>query len=46
MRSMTAPDGGRPDFTSVLGDRLSDAESADYRLVTSPRQGLERRPAE
>lgn len=34
--------GGRPDFTSVLGNPLSDAESADLRLVTSPRLGLER----
>ncbi|HET9896746.1 MAG TPA: NAD(P)/FAD-dependent oxidoreductase [Streptosporangiaceae bacterium] len=32
---------GQPDFTSVLEDPLRDAESADYRLVTSPRLGLE-----
>jgi hypothetical protein len=43
MRSIEDTDGaGRPDFTSVLGDPLSDAESADFRLVTEPRLGLER----
>jgi len=41
-RSLADPDSGRPDFTSVLGNPLSDAESADFRLVTSPRLGLER----
>jgi flavin-dependent dehydrogenase len=33
---------GRPDFTSVLGNPLSDAESADFRLITAPRLGLQR----
>lgn len=42
VRSVTDPGSGRPDFTSVLGDPLSDAESADFRLVTTPRLGLER----
>ncbi|MEV4773297.1 NAD(P)/FAD-dependent oxidoreductase [Micromonospora humida] len=37
-----APGSDGPDFTPVRGDPLSDAESADYRLVTSPRLGLER----
>lgn len=41
-RSLADPASGRPDFTSVLGNPLSDAESADFRLVTSPRLGLER----
>jgi flavin-dependent dehydrogenase len=31
-----------PDFTSVLENPLRDAESAHFRLVTSPRLGLER----
>ncbi|MFD1051217.1 NAD(P)/FAD-dependent oxidoreductase, partial [Kibdelosporangium lantanae] len=34
--------GGRPDFSSVLENPLRDAESSDYRLVTTPRLGLER----
>ncbi|HKS99630.1 MAG TPA: NAD(P)/FAD-dependent oxidoreductase [Rugosimonospora sp.] len=31
-----------PDFTSVLGNPLRDAESAEYRLTTAPRLGLQR----
>lgn len=42
VRSVADPESGRPDFTSVLGNPLSDAESADFRLVTAPRLGLER----
>ncbi|WP_432906096.1 NAD(P)/FAD-dependent oxidoreductase [Micromonospora matsumotoense] len=42
MRSLRAPDSVGPDFTPVRGNPLSDAESADYRLVTSPQLGLER----
>lgn len=34
--------GGMPDFSSVLENPLRDAESADYRLITEPRLGLER----
>jgi flavin-dependent dehydrogenase len=41
-RSMANPEWRRPDFTSVLGNPLSDAESADFRLVTTPRLGLQR----
>lgn len=41
-RSIADPAVGRPDFTSVLGNPLSDAESAEFRLVTTPRLGLER----
>lgn len=33
---------GMPDFSSVLENPLRDAESADYRLITEPRLGLER----
>lgn len=33
---------GRPDFSSVLENPLRDAESSEYRLVTTPRLGLER----
>lgn len=39
-RSVDGP--GRPDFSSVLENPLRDAESTDYRLVTTPRLGLER----
>src|SRR5262249_33658992 len=42
IRSINHPGSARPDFTSVLGTPLSDAESADFRLVTAPRLGLER----
>jgi flavin-dependent dehydrogenase len=42
-RTVAAADGpGRPDFSSVLENPLRDAESAEYRLVTMPRLGLER----
>ncbi|WP_394840530.1 tryptophan 7-halogenase [Pendulispora brunnea] len=42
-RFMKAEDGpGSPDFSSVLENPLRDAESAEYRLVTSPKLGLER----
>jgi hypothetical protein len=37
-----ARDVAKPDFTSALRDPLSDAESADFRLVTTPRLGLRR----
>jgi hypothetical protein len=44
-RFLTADDGqGMPDFSSVLENPLRDAESAEYRLVTTPRLGLERIP--
>ncbi len=33
---------GMPDFSSVLESPLRDAESGDFRLVTSPRLGLEK----
>jgi flavin-dependent dehydrogenase len=42
IRSINDPASARPDFTSVLGNPLTDAESADLRLVTVPRLGLER----
>jgi len=41
-RAMAASDPGMPDFSSVLENPLRDAESAQYRLVTAPRLGLER----
>lgn len=43
LRALASDDGKpMPDFTSVLGNPLDDAESADFRLVTAPRLGLER----
>lgn len=42
LRAVQAPGSEGPDFTPVRGNPLSDAESADYRLVTGPRLGLER----
>jgi hypothetical protein len=33
---------GKPDFSSVLENPLRDAESSEYRLVTTPRLGLAR----
>jgi flavin-dependent dehydrogenase len=45
-RTIDAADGpGMPDFSSVLENPLRDAESAEYRLITSPRLGLERTKA-
>jgi flavin-dependent dehydrogenase len=42
-RAMAAKDGpGMPDFSSVMENPLRDAESAEYRLITSPRLGLDR----
>lgn len=38
----TADGPSMPDFSSVLENPLRDAESADYRLITSPHLGLER----
>ncbi|MGH3172215.1 MAG: NAD(P)/FAD-dependent oxidoreductase, partial [Trebonia sp.] len=44
--TMSQPGGaGMPDFSSVLENPLRDAESAAYRLVTSPRLGLARTAA-
>lgn len=40
-RAMAAGNPRMPDFSSVLENPLRDAESAQYRLVTAPRLGLE-----
>jgi flavin-dependent dehydrogenase len=46
-RFVSGEDGGpgRPDFSSVLENPLRDAESVEFRLVTTPRLGLQRVPA-
>jgi flavin-dependent dehydrogenase len=43
-QAMTASEPRMPDFSSVLENPLRDAESSQYRLVTTPRLGLERSP--
>jgi flavin-dependent dehydrogenase len=41
-QAMAASNPRMPDFSSVLENPLRDAESAQYRLITAPRLGLER----